>query len=638
MKRISGKKVYSFDDTEWTGRYLRPFFFSGRKDRWIKRIKNLFGNDYAAVFGGDGTGMPGGIEKAGKIEEAHKGNIHISMKPYKGKISDAGYDSFICLYTKVPASVDVRFSAKIKLNAFPCDEAATGQEGFGLFIRDTMENDPVTGYPYSNMAAAGGSGKKTSLFGRYGITADSIENVRNFMVPADENGKKTPAAYPQTLCITLIRESGRIRACIAEKGEKMIGTAVPEGIFSSVDSKYMYVGFMVARGCDIEIERDSVRLEITEPETASETWEQYTGTEPECTAKEYTFGGQEKESDRKIREILQAIDGCTEGGSVYIEPGVYEAYDDIIIRKEIKSPEPGYEGGRGPVKSPDQGRRKLICKSTGRKAVFDFCGSSHSFIIEGDNWDIEGISVRHGTGIQISGSGNSLKNCSAYENSGTGILIKHSDINSPKEEWPRNNVIRDCESYKNADLSECNADGFACKVAAGEGNRFINCTAYLNSDDGFDLFSKNRKTGAVELKGCKSHLNGYIELPDGSLKETKGNGVGFKLGGSGMPAGHRAVKCEAFGNRGYGFSSNSNPEMFLKSCSSANNGKKNIYYTFTGHRTPVRKFIKDCSHADDPGFDPAALIEELKAGTRESGSQQQDQDSADNNGADSDRI
>ena len=243
-----------------------------------------------------------------------------------------------------------------------------------------------------------------------------------------------------------------------------------------------------------------------------------------------------------------------------------------------------------PGMSAEKGCR-IFCEQK-HGAILDFGGHSCSLIVSGDHWEMDGLAVTGGQGIQIWGSHNRIINCKACENLETGILIRYPDSGSDRELWPSYNVVEDCVSCCNRDPSGHNADGFACKVAAGEGNQFIHCFAWLNTDDGFDLFSKNRKIGAVFLKDCLSWMNGYRLLQDGTLTETEGNGNGFKLGGSGLAIRHRAEFCEAVGNRGMGFTSNSNPMMYLHGCVAGNNLKGNILYYYTG--AAGSKVFADC--------------------------------------------
>jgi len=61
------------------------------------------------------------------------------------------------------------------------------------------------------------------------------------------------------------------------------------------------------------------------------------------------------------------------------------------------------------------------------------------------------------------------------------------------------NDIIDCDAFRNFDFKTSggaggNADGFACKLTVGVGNRFIRCRSWENSDDGYDCFGSQNDT------------------------------------------------------------------------------------------------------------------------------------------------
>ncbi len=344
-------------------------------------------------------------------------------------------------------------------------------------------------------------------------------------------------------------------------------------------------------------------------------------------------------------DLQSAIRRCAPGGEVRLRAGRYLLTREILIEKEFsglpgmrkrlrgETPEKTAQEKTQPCEAARYGEASVAVSGSGipardlqslnagdgRRPVLDFGGGNGALRIQGDYWDVDGIDVTRGMGLKIEGSCNRIRGCRAYRNLETGILIRHPDGRSPRKEWPGYNLVEFCSSYENMDASGQNADGFACKVAAGEGNVFRGCLAWMNTDDGFDLFSKNRAIGAVLLERCGSFLNGFrmddhlmdgprkddlrkdgLRMDDlrmdifridglrmdgegaaepesftGALSATAGNGNGFKLGGSGMEVAHRAVGCMAAGNRGAGFTSNSNPFMSLLRCRAYNNGDCN---------------------------------------------------------------
>jgi len=163
-------------------------------------------------------------------------------------------------------------------------------------------------------------------------------------------------------------------------------------------------------------------------------------------------------------------------------------------------------------------------------------------------------------GIMIYGSSCKITSCTATANYNSGIEIIGSSA--------KNNTISGCKSYNNADSSGGNADGFAAKNSTGSGNKFSSCTGYSNSDDGYDFYSA---ASPISVSSCQAYSNG-------SANGKTGNGVGFKMGGSGYSASHSYTSCVAHnetGSTGSGFDSNNNgAKLYLTSCHSYSNKNK----------------------------------------------------------------
>lgn len=214
------------------------------------------------------------------------------------------------------------------------------------------------------------------------------------------------------------------------------------------------------------------------------------------------------------------------------------------------------------------------------------------FELRGDYWWIEGIHIRNTAnkvkGLNIFGKNNVLHQVKTYFNGDSGISIAGSST-EPKALWPAYNTVQYCESFANMDKSREDADGFADKLTAWEGNRFLYCIAHHNADDGWDLFSKKETggIGAVLLYRCIAYMNGrWLEPgPDDDAagddtyphwhvqnESTKSGGNGFKMGGEGISVLHEAVDCLSFLNDADGFTSNSDPAILLTNCTSYNNG------------------------------------------------------------------
>lgn len=556
----------SYRDQQWEPILLRPEFFTAEDGTKKRRGSSAVPSDLIKEYPGQ-----------------HK--AFIGMPPGQGKISDAGYDQMACLVTGIPVCGDVVFRATVRVLRYPSPEERNGQEGLGLFLRDTMASDPLTGYPYSNMAAGGLFRGRPGLAGREGVTWAGAENIRNFNC-LDDSAAFLPLTG-KSLNIMLSKRGGHITAELTAEGVTARNEiAVNEDMLASREPETIYLGFFASRGCEMEVDLDSVSIEFSD--LASNV-----PTVPVLIAAPDGTGSGNGTWESPL-DLQSAITRCQQGQEICLTPGRYLMTKDLVVSRQNS-------GVRGCCK------RITVGIGTGEQAILDFGGEEHGFRIEGDYWDISCLTVTRGMGFQIRGSHNRLRYCRAVSNRETGFLIKHPSSESPKEQWPAYNEITDCESCLNKDGSEQHADGFACKIAVGPGNVFRRCVAWMNSDDGFDLFCKNRRIGAVRLVECRGLLNGYT-LQDGKPVKTRGNGNGFKLGGSGMAVDHAAVCCEAIGNRGLGFTSNSNPHMQLYNCEAGNN-RKNYDFYFSGSEARPSCVMEDCAETDEPGFDPAIWAE-----------------------------
>ena len=277
-------------------------------------------------------------------------------------------------------------------------------------------------------------------------------------------------------------------------------------------------------------------------------------------------------------DIYTAFAYAEPGQTIRLEAGTYEMDGPLTAA-------PGQGGSEGsPIKVTTSGDSGESAGSGGSgRAILDFGKKSKGLILAGDWWDISGIDVTNtktgAYGIHLCGSHNVLDSVRTYENGNTGVHISRiSGADGLEEETypesrPSYNTVRNCDSYGNSDDAFEDADGFAAQFTAGTGNVFEGCTAHHNADDGWDLYAKVwiGPLDPVTIKSCIAYENGY--LPDGT---DGANGNGFKLGGDGMTGGHTLENCMAFLNKGCGITSNSCPDVTIRSCTSANNGGQNI--------------------------------------------------------------
>ena len=549
--------------------------------------------------------------KAAKYFSDEESCLRITSEQKKGKVTDCGYDSFVCCYTALPADRDIQIRVDMRITAVPESNALNEQEAFGIFFRDTMDKDPETGHYYSNMAAAGMWRGMYDFFGREGITADGHGHIENFSI--HERGPAGAEILPDAIIkISLTRKGNRIIAEIKDKdgvsllsGDKACRDFTPDS-FCCRDRESICAGFMAARGYELGIDKDSVEIVIGDRISEEE---ESRGQSPVKTEDPFLQACEQIDMTGSFEpedSIWAAPDGTPSGDGSSMNPyDLFTAVGSCGPGEEIKLMPGRYIPDRSVVLSGGelQGngiRRRLAGSASGdERAIIDFGNTSNSLTVAGCLWDIEDLDVTRGGGIWIEGHYNRLRGCRAYGNNETGILIRHHDNDSPRIEWPSYNLIEDCSSYENCDPSQQHADGFACKVAAGEGNRFIGCRAYMNSDDGFDLFSKNRKIGAVVIENCESSRNGYIYDEEGNLSPSEGNGNGFKLGGSGERVDHIVRNSVARKNRGCGFTNNSNPSMILTGCKGNGNENGNLGYYVYSDKAEQNRVITDCDLSDD---------------------------------------
>lgn len=214
----------------------------------------------------------------------------------------------------------------------------------------------------------------------------------------------------------------------------------------------------------------------------------------------------------------------------------------------------------------------------GEKPVMDFeqqlldCNRDKSkvgdrgILLTGDYHVMFGLHIMHAAdnAIKLEGSHNRIERCEFSYNLDSGIQMGFGHNFSDSGFGSKNdgthcayNDIIDCDSHHNCDFDMnygSDADGFACKMHNGKGNRFIRCRAWRNGDDAWDLYETDY---SVVLAECWAWESGNAEdhtwvkeYLDGSASFS-GNGNGIKLGGNGSggsSAGvHYAYDCIAFG-------------------------------------------------------------------------------------------
>ena len=302
--------------------------------------------------------------------------------------------------------------------------------------------------------------------------------------------------------------------------------------------------------------------------------------------------GNKGESMDSPVDIQTALDYVDQGQTILLAPETYKITDALTIAY----------GRNGSSEKP------VTLTTSGGFATIDFKNTGKGFFARGNYWNMSRINITRtadkATAMMLTGSYNTLERMNFYNNGNSGLLVSAStglERIPDRAFWPEHNLIRNCTSMNNSDSAMEDADGFAPKLACGEGNVFEGCIAAYNADDGWDLFAKIAygTIGKVTVKDSVAYKNGYIKAKEGSTKRdftfsdvtcdengnltiedgielAAGNGNGFKMGGSNMPGGHSLSNCVSFNNRKKGIDANSCPNIILSDCVSYNNEESNV--------------------------------------------------------------
>lgn len=287
------------------------------------------------------------------------------------------------------------------------------------------------------------------------------------------------------------------------------------------------------------------------------------------------------------KEIYIAPDGNDATGDGSIEKPWFD------LGKAVQAATPGTHiicrGGTYKQKVQSDGKFTVRIKSSGtaeapivircydgEKPVFDFADGltaervgERGITMTGNYWWLFGLHITHAAdnGIKLEGSHNRIERCEFSYNLDTGLQLgfghKFSDtfpdISSNDGTYCSYNDIIDCDSHHNCDYDAnygSDADGFACKMHNGKGNRFIRCRAWHNSDDAWDLYETDYDVILAECWAWDSgksedHLWVKDYITKSGNMSFSGNGNGIKLGGNGTGGSskgiHYAFNCIAFG-------------------------------------------------------------------------------------------
>ncbi|TDE05792.1 right-handed parallel beta-helix repeat-containing protein [Flavobacterium sandaracinum] len=225
--------------------------------------------------------------------------------------------------------------------------------------------------------------------------------------------------------------------------------------------------------------------------------------------------------------------------------------------------------------------------------------SNQGIVLTANYWHIKGIDIFKAgdNGMQVKGNNNLIEFCTFSECADTGLQL---------DSGASNNTILNCDSFFNADSTLENADGFACKLTAGTGNKFIGCRAWQNLDDGWDGYLRGADNITTTYTNCWAIKNGYLK----NGTKGAGDGNGFKTGGSDDKLlKHNAIykNCLAVDNVADGFDHNSNRgTVEIYNCSAYNNGRN---YSFSSTNPLTKLTIKNTCSLGAYGSVLATLVD-----------------------------
>lgn len=212
--------------------------------------------------------------------------------------------------------------------------------------------------------------------------------------------------------------------------------------------------------------------------------------------------------------------------------------------------------------------------------------------LDGNWWHIYGLHITQAgdNGIKLEGNHNIIERCTFSYNDDTGLQLgfghvfsdTHPGVSSNDGSYCSYNDIVDCDSYLNCDADNfgSDADGFACKMHNGKGNRFIRCRAWDNADDAWDLFETDYPVYIIECWAWGSGRASNFSWVD-ATGSFQGNGNAIKMGGNGTGGSSKgkheawnsiAFNCNKTGSvKGFDQNSHSDGEK-LVNCLAFGNG------------------------------------------------------------------
>lgn len=265
--------------------------------------------------------------------------------------------------------------------------------------------------------------------------------------------------------------------------------------------------------------------------------------------------------ERPWNDLQQAVNAATPGTHIVCRGGTYYPKKQSDGKYTVR------------IKNSGTAENPIVIRCyEGEKPVFDFVNQLYDQMVgdrgitmTGNHWWLFGLHITHAAdnGIKLEGSHNRIERCEFSYNLDSGIQLGFGHNFSDTGFGSKNdgsycayNDIIDCDSHHNCDYDSnygSDADGFACKMHNGLGNRFIRCRAWRNSDDAWDLYETDYDVIIAECWAWESgkpedHLWVKDYITKSSSMSFSGNGNGIKLGGNGSKGNHYVFNSISFGH------------------------------------------------------------------------------------------
>jgi hypothetical protein len=335
-----------------------------------------------------------------------------------------------------------------------------------------------------------------------------------------------------------------------------------------------------------------------------------------------------------LSAAVRALATSPTGGTILLQGGHYLARQPLVLDRA---------GNAAPIRIWAEPGATVVLDFSAWRTVASTDARGHGITLAGDDYHLKGLTIEKAGsfGILISGSHNLVENCVTRYNGNTGLQIGLPGKVENPGHLPSQNVIRNCDSYRNFDPYAIrsdtgkpapgnDADGFGCRSNPGPDNRFEGCRAWENADDGWDFYRSAVPTEVVRCwswhEGDPKVFTGEYDRENGQPRDPNlfdlgqphiavpgttvaqhmagwaGNGNGFKLGGERNAGQPTVIDCLAFdhhyGRSGTtGFTENNNRgKIVLTGCTAFDN-HRNFSLPYAAATAGMLVFT------DDLGFD-----------------------------------